>query len=160
MYNMYARTHRMREHRCHDSIIIILDQTTIQRLASWMVCQTFGQTHQINSLNRLRMCLSFPCVLRLGTVPDDWYISSLPLCTNQMLMLQNTYNKLSKLWRCNSALFILWLYFCLGQNKWVNGQTLIHDHICKPFCTNSKKLYSLYVIIYYGFNSNNVTFSH
>ena len=28
----------------------------------------------------------------------------------------------------------------LGQNKWLNGQALIHDHACKPFCTNSKKL--------------------
>jgi hypothetical protein len=52
----------MREHRCQDSIKIILDQTTIQRLASWMVCQTFGQTHKINSLNRLRICLSCPSV--------------------------------------------------------------------------------------------------
>ena len=24
----------------------------------------------------------------------------------------------------------------LEQNKWLNGQALIHDHTCKPFCTN------------------------
>ena len=49
----------------------------------------------------------------------------------------------------------------LGQNKWLNGQTLmIHDHTCNPFGTNSKTLYNLYGIIYYGFYSNNVPFSH
>jgi hypothetical protein len=52
-------------------------------------------------------------------------------------LVQYYYYTVFNLWRCNSGLYILWLFFCLGQNKWLNGQALIHDHTCNPFCTNS-----------------------
>ena len=57
MYNMYARTHRMREHRCKDSPYIMIFITDTECPEGYVKCQT-----------------SFQCIHR------DWVCNDYPNC--------------------------------------------------------------------------------